>query len=129
MQAAAARVAVDQQRRLARLGARQCEVRREEGLAVADPRTRHGDDDRTVPTVEMDQAEPHAPHRFDDMDDVLIIRPRPTVLHMRQHPQDRQPHLARHLLGVAHARVEPIAHDSAHEPQAEACGQAQNDEP
>ena len=36
--------------------------------------------------------------------------------------------MARHLLGVAHARVEPIAQHGAHEPQAEAGGQAQDDE-
>jgi len=129
VQGAASSVTVDEQRRLTRLGARQGEVRGEKGLAVADPRARHGDDHGTIPTIEMKQAQPHAAHRFDHLSHVLVVRPGRAVLHVRQHAQDRQPHLARHLLRVTHARVEPVAHHGAQEPQAEASGKAKNDEP
>ena len=55
-------------------------------------------------------------------------RPVPPSLEVRQRPEDRQPHLPRHLVGITHPRVRPIEQDRSHDGQTEASDQGHQHE-
>src|SRR5207249_9634609 len=91
VQRPAPHVAVDEQGALTGPGIREREVRRHEGIAIADPGARHGDQHRTTATMSLGQTKTDAAHGLDHLRDVLVLRPAPPTLTCRTNPKMGNP--------------------------------------
>src|SRR5688500_10942820 len=118
MQLAAARVAVNDQRALARACACGREVAGDERFAVTATGARNGQDQRILTLYGMQDVEPYLTERLD----CLRRGTRGSIgagLHMRQCAEDRQTQLTRDLIGIANATVEAVEQNREYDTERE----------
>ena len=103
-------------------GVRECEreIARHERLAVTWSGARDGDEHRPW-AVFVHQRETQAPQRFDDFSRLFRSQ-------VRHRADDRQPQVARYLLGVAHFGIHAVEYNRAHHPESEAGQEAHQEQ-